>query len=93
MTKYGLRLDGTMIHRRHAKLICGRTYKGTKRTVNKLMTIHLKVCTVCLDSSNTHGNANKENTINYIVHTNESYTNNILSKEIINIDKTRRNQP
>ena len=47
MGRKGLKMTGHNVHKRHLNLPCGKHYSGAKKTVDKLMKIHSKVCKIC----------------------------------------------
>ena len=59
MGRNGLKKSGKTVHIRHTHLPCGKQYSGNRKTVDKLIAIHTKICEICqLDHQISISNVN-----------------------------------
>ena len=54
MGRKGPMKTGLSVHVRHVVQPCGKLYSGRKETVNKLVSMHRKLCQICDDAETSY---------------------------------------
>ena len=55
-----LAVSGSMVHKQCVLMACGKSYNGNIKTVNKLMSMHKKVCEICKQADTCKSNTNSQ---------------------------------